>query len=86
MTLSHFNLGVAFVIEKKKTWKDLENMKDIILKRTLKFSKEVGVPFAAFAKNVNLSASTLYKWKAGFIDISPAALKRIDVYLERFGY
>jgi len=59
---------------------------DNIKERTLTFMSEVGVPTSAFAKNVGLSASTLYKWKIGLVKISSSALNRIDEYLSKFGY
>lgn len=61
-------------------------MNNTIKERTLTFMDEVGVPVSAFAKNVGLSASTLYKWRLDLIEISSPALQRIDDYLKRFGY
>jgi len=62
------------------------NRMNTVKERTLCFMNEVGVPVSALAKNVGLSASTLYKWKLGLIKISPSALKRIDDYLRRLNY
>ena len=57
-----------------------------LINRTKHFMNELGASRSAFAKNVGLSASTVYKWIYRSIDLSEKSLKKIDEYLKRYNF
>lgn len=57
-----------------------------LVERVKLFADELGVSRSAFAKNVGLSAVTIYKWLGRHEDLSEKTLKRIDEYLKRYKF
>ena len=59
---------------------------EVLVNRVKQFTDELGIPYSAFARNVGLSAVTIYKWISRHIDLSEKVLKRISEYLNRYNF
>lgn len=54
--------------------------------RCEQFIKALGIKVTEFCTNVGIGRTTYYIWKNGDLKLSDTTLKRIDEYLQKFGY
>lgn len=57
-----------------------------LIERCERFLSELSVPVTAFSAKVGLSPQSLYSWRKGKLDLSKASLKRIEDYLNKYGF
>ena len=50
------------------------------------FMIDSGIPKYAFCKALEIPSSTYYAWRAGRIKLSHVRARKINKYLEQFGY
>lgn len=54
--------------------------------RCEQFIKALGIKVTEFCANVGIGRTTYYIWKKGDLQLSDKTLKRIDEYLQKFGF
>ncbi|HIT89064.1 MAG TPA: hypothetical protein IAC41_01400 [Candidatus Merdenecus merdavium] len=54
--------------------------------RCRNFVAELNLPITAFCKNVAISPSFYYKWQRGERIMASDKVKRIDKYLQKYGF
>lgn len=57
-----------------------------LINRCNRFFDELEVPVTVFARKVNLSTQSVYKWRKQSLQLSENSLRRIDEYLTQYGF
>ena len=61
-------------------------MNETMIQRCNRFLEALGVPVTRFCQQVNISTSSIYKWRKGHLTLSEGTLQRIDGYLIKYGF
>ena len=57
-----------------------------LIQRCQKMIDELGIPLAAFCRNIGISSSYFYACKNGRMDFSKTVAERINNYLAKYGF
>ena len=50
------------------------------------FIQSTGLPITRFCKKIELSPQCYYRWRKGEVNLKDSTIKRIEMFLEQFGF
>lgn len=50
------------------------------------FIRNTGLPITRFCRKIELSPQCYYRWRKGEVNLKDSTIKRIEMFLEQFGF